>query len=144
MNKLQEITQPSPKTACLFMPMISTSLFISDPSCPFPLPIMYACNRTYEVHIGFQKEGYSLQAEGGFAMPLRKIDFTNLLDVLPPIIWRSRWNQLADQYGLPYRRGYLQNRDCDNSGPKRASLNGRVAYRREDVVAWLNAMQAEK
>lgn len=73
-----------------------------------------------------------------------KIDFSSLLETLPPIIWRSRWNKLADQFGLPYRRGYLQNRDSENSGPKRAFLNGRVAYRREDVIAWLNSMQANK
>jgi hypothetical protein len=77
-------------------------------------------------------------------MLIEKIDFTSLLDNLPPIVWRSRWNDLAEKFGLPFRRGYLQNLDCEDRGPKKAVLNGRVAYRREDVVAWLNALQEEK
>lgn len=76
-------------------------------------------------------------------MTTQKIDFASLLDTLPPIIWRSRWNQLADQFGLPFRRSYLQNRDSEHRGPKKALLNGRVAYRREDLIEWLNSMQDE-
>jgi hypothetical protein len=77
-------------------------------------------------------------------MASRKIDFSSLLNTLPAIIWRSRWNQLADQFGLPYRRSYLQNCDSENRGPRRAILRGRVAYRREDLVEWLNEIQDEK
>ena len=73
-------------------------------------------------------------------MTTQKIDFTSLLYILPPIVWRSRWNDLADQHGLPYRRGYLQNRDSENRGPKRAFLNGLVAYKREDLVELLNSL----
>lgn len=66
------------------------------------------------------------------------IDFSYLEYLLPPVIWRHRWNQLADKHGLPYRRGYLQNLDSQGLGPRKITFNGRVAYRREDLVEWLN------
>lgn len=74
----------------------------------------------------------------------KAIDFTVLMEKLPPIIWRSRWNELAEKIGLPYRRTYLENLDALDRGPKKSFLNKRVAYRREDVVEWLNAMQGKK
>jgi len=36
---------------------------------------------------------------------------------LPPIIWRSRWDKLAEKFGLPYSRKYVQNLDCRGEGP---------------------------
>lgn len=37
---------------------------------------------------------------------------------LPPFIWRSRWDELAPRYGLPYSRKYLQNLDSMGIGIK--------------------------
>jgi hypothetical protein len=36
---------------------------------------------------------------------------------LPPIIWRSRWDKLAERFGLPYSRKYVQNLDSLGQGP---------------------------
>ncbi|MDX9963955.1 hypothetical protein [Desulfobacter postgatei] len=44
-------------------------------------------------------------------------DWSEVVDQLPPIIWRSRWNELADKHGLPFRRGYMQNLDSLGCGP---------------------------
>jgi len=67
-----------------------------------------------------------------------EFDFSILNDILPPIILRSRWNEIAEKSGLPYRRGYLQNLDAIDKGPKKNFINKRVFYRREDVISWLN------
>ncbi|TVQ99284.1 MAG: hypothetical protein EA399_07785 [Desulfovibrionales bacterium] len=45
------------------------------------------------------------------------IDWSAVADHLPPIIWRHRWNDYADRYGLPLRRGTIQNRDSAGTGP---------------------------
>lgn len=70
-------------------------------------------------------------------MPGSQFDFSLLADNLPPIIWRHRWNELAEKYGLPYKRGYLQNLDSLGCGPKKMILKGRVAYSRDDLIEWL-------
>lgn len=44
-------------------------------------------------------------------------DWSGVIDELPNIVWRSRWNTLADKHGLPFRRGYLQNLDSAGCGP---------------------------
>lgn len=66
--------------------------------------------------------------------------FSELATVLPPLVWRSKWNILAERHGLPFRRGYMQNLDSMGRGPARIRMNGRVAYRREDLIAWLNGL----
>ena len=45
------------------------------------------------------------------------VDWTEAEQELPPIVWRSRWNQLADRLGLPYTRKYIQNLDSQGEGP---------------------------
>ncbi|EFI36188.1 hypothetical protein Dthio_PD3644 [Desulfonatronospira thiodismutans ASO3-1] len=45
------------------------------------------------------------------------IDWDEVKAELPPIIWRSRWDTLADRCGLPYTRKYIQNLDCEGRGP---------------------------
>lgn len=45
-------------------------------------------------------------------------DWNEVADELPPIIWRSRWNDLAEKHGLPYTRKYVQNLDSWGTGPK--------------------------
>jgi hypothetical protein len=74
-------------------------------------------------------------------MNSEKINFATLSDVLPPIIWRHRWNDLAKKYGLPFRRGYLQNLDSLGKGPPKQCFGKRIAYRREDLIAWLNSIK---
>jgi len=44
-------------------------------------------------------------------------DWTELVNELPPIIWRSRWDDIADKHGLPFRKGYVQNLDAKGCGP---------------------------
>ena len=44
-------------------------------------------------------------------------DWTEVIEELPPIVWRSRWDALADKHGLPFRRGYMQNLDSKGIGP---------------------------
>jgi len=36
---------------------------------------------------------------------------------LPPIVWRKKWDSLAEKYGLPYKRSYIQNLDSIGKGP---------------------------
>jgi len=40
-------------------------------------------------------------------------------DKLPPVIWRSRWNNLRDNLGLPYSAGMMANLDSEGRGPER-------------------------
>ncbi len=44
-------------------------------------------------------------------------DWDAVINELPPIIWRHRWNDLAANHGLPYRRGHIQNLDSRGCGP---------------------------
>lgn len=69
-------------------------------------------------------------------------DFSHLLIDAPAIVWRAQWNTLAEKLGLPFRRGTLQNLDSRGLGPKRVTHAGRIGYRREDLVEWLQK-QAE-
>ncbi len=71
-----------------------------------------------------------------------QFDFSLLADSLPSIIWRHRWNELAEKHGLPYRRGYMQNLDSKGRGPKRMIFRGRVAYSRENLIEWLISISA--
>ena len=47
-----------------------------------------------------------------------EISWREIEDQLPFIVWRSRWNQLADRLGLPYSRKHLANLDSKGEGPK--------------------------
>lgn len=44
-------------------------------------------------------------------------DWKKVLEDCPEIIWRHRWNNLAERYGLPYTKGHLQNLDSRGEGP---------------------------
>ena len=46
-----------------------------------------------------------------------EIDFSEIEKELPALVWRHRWNQLADRHGLPYRKKYIQNLDAAGEGP---------------------------
>lgn len=45
------------------------------------------------------------------------IDWSPVVDQLPPRIWRSRWDDLAARHGLPYAARTLANQDCLGTGP---------------------------
>jgi hypothetical protein len=70
-------------------------------------------------------------------------DFSMLSEKLPTIIWRSRWDRIAEQVGLPYRRGYMQNLDSEGAGPVKQILNNQIYYKSEDVIRWLNERQSK-
>jgi len=44
-------------------------------------------------------------------------DWSSVIDEMPLIIWRHRWNDLAEKFGLPYRKGHIQNLDSKGIGP---------------------------
>jgi len=44
-------------------------------------------------------------------------DWSPVIAALPLIVWRHRWDTLAEKYGLPYKRSYLQNMDSKGVGP---------------------------
>ena len=46
-----------------------------------------------------------------------KVDWSQIENSLPPIIWRARWDELSRELGLPYSRKYMQNLDSRNEGP---------------------------
>jgi hypothetical protein len=50
------------------------------------------------------------------------VDWSILEPDLPAIIWRHRWEQLAEKHGLPFSRGTMQNRDCYGTGPGSVKL----------------------
>ena len=45
------------------------------------------------------------------------VDWTPLESELPPIVWRYRWNQIADRCGLPYTKMYMEQLDSQGKGP---------------------------
>jgi hypothetical protein len=45
------------------------------------------------------------------------VNWDTVEEQLPPVIWRSRWDILAEKLGLPYSRKYIQNLDCMGKGP---------------------------
>ena len=61
-----------------------------------------------------------------------------LSDKLPPILHRHLWPKYKKEFGLPYSLGGMQNFDCENKGPKRFRIENKIAYLREDYLAWLS------
>jgi hypothetical protein len=64
----------------------------------------------------------------------RKADISILLRTLPPVIARKDINV---HLGGLISSGYLANLDSKGLGPKALKSGRRVAYLREDLVAWL-------
>ena len=56
------------------------------------------------------------------------------------LFFRHRWPEYATRYGLPFSRGTLQNLDSEGRGPEAVVVAGKVAYRRESLVEFLNAL----
>ena len=46
-----------------------------------------------------------------------EVDWDLIASDLPPVIWRHRWPQLSEKFGLPYSKGHLQNLDSRGIGP---------------------------
>lgn len=69
-----------------------------------------------------------------------KIDWTRLLDKMPDPVWRHRWDDLAEKYGLPFKRSYMQNLDSEGRGPEKKYLKNRVAYPLPSLITWLNSL----
>ena len=44
-------------------------------------------------------------------------DWEPVITIMPPIIWRHRWEELSQKYGLPYSKRYVQNLDSEGQGP---------------------------
>jgi|GEM_PF-3284542 len=68
-----------------------------------------------------------------------KVDFRILIDALPPIVWRARWDSIAEKCGLPFRRTYLQNLDSEQKGPPKIIFGNRVGYEKGPLIEWLNS-----
>lgn len=64
----------------------------------------------------------------------RKADISILLRTFPPVIARKDINV---HLGGLISSGYLANLDSKGLGPKALKSGRRVAYLREDLVAWL-------
>ncbi|MFU2209531.1 hypothetical protein [Solidesulfovibrio sp. C21] len=67
----------------------------------------------------------------------------NWEEILPQetrLYFRHRWPEYATRYGLPFSRGTLQNLDSEGRGPDAVVVAGKVAYRRESLVEFLNAL----
>jgi hypothetical protein len=75
-------------------------------------------NTPKEVHMGTQKPNLS-----------------PLLTTLPPIVLRKNLEKHLDGF---ISRGYMANLDSQGRGPKAIKSGRRVAYLREDLVAWLD------
>jgi len=56
------------------------------------------------------------------------------------VFWRHRWDYYRDRYNFPFKRGTLQNLDSEGRGPEAVVVAGKVAYRRESLVKFLNAL----
>lgn len=58
----------------------------------------------------------------------------------PALYWRYMWPEYNVNPGLPKSRGTMQNLDSEGRGPKAVVIGGKVAYRRDDLVAWLKTL----
>jgi len=65
----------------------------------------------------------------------------SLEEVLPVVLWRHRWPEYREKYGLPFARGTMQNRDSEGRGPKAGKVGKRIYYRREDFLEWLSRQE---
>jgi len=66
---------------------------------------------------------------------------SSLEEVLPTVLWRHRWPEYQDKYGMPFARGTMANRDSERRGPKAGKVGKRVFYRRDDFLEWLSRQE---
>ncbi len=74
---------------------------------------------------------------------LPEVDWSFLLTKAPPLLWRHKWSEYVFSLGLPHSRGTMANLDSSGEGPERVIFRGRIGYRREALVKWLNSRQSE-
>ncbi|TVM32127.1 hypothetical protein [Oceanidesulfovibrio marinus] len=67
-----------------------------------------------------------------------------LADCLPQVLWRYKWKEYQEKYGVPFARGSLENMDCEGRGPKFGRMAGRVFYLKDDFLNWLATLDQEK
>jgi len=68
------------------------------------------------------------------------LDWDELLPKETGLFFRYRWPEYSSRYGLPFAKGTLQNLDSEGRGPEAVVVAGKVAYRRESLVKFLNAL----
>jgi len=56
---------------------------------------------------------------------------------LPPLLWRHRWKEYRERFGMPLSYGTLANEDSRGTGPRSGKLGRMVFYKREDFLQWL-------
>ena len=61
----------------------------------------------------------------------------SLRTCLPEILWRHRWSEYREQFGVPYSKGTMQNKNSAGTGPKANKLGSRTYYLRTDYLEWL-------
>ena len=66
---------------------------------------------------------------------------STLEKVLPTVLWRHRWQEYRNLFGVPFARGTMQNRDSEKRGPIAGKVGKRVFYRREDFLEWLSGQE---
>ena len=68
------------------------------------------------------------------------VDFAELRDILPMIMTRKDVGIYLRNIISPR---YLANLDGKGLGPKKTYIGKKVAYRREDFIAWLQSRQRD-
>jgi len=58
----------------------------------------------------------------------------------PALYWRHRWPEYQERLGLPLAKGTMQNLDSAGRGPAAVVVAGKVAYQRDDLVAFLSTL----
>ena len=72
------------------------------------------------------------------------LDWDEILPKEKGVFWRNEWDRDRARYGLPFSRGTMQNLSSEGKGPDEFMLGGKVGYRRESLVAWLNVLVGKK
>jgi len=62
---------------------------------------------------------------------------------LPDILWRHRWDDYRQRFGVPYTKGTMQNVDSAGLGPTQFKLGNRTYYHKSDYLNWLAHKLAE-
>lgn len=47
-----------------------------------------------------------------------EINWQPVIEKLPDIVWRAKWNEMSEKFGLPYSATYIRRLDSEGLGPK--------------------------
>lgn len=61
-----------------------------------------------------------------------------LADTLPPILWRHKWPDYQEEYGIPFSKGTMANFDYRGTGPTSSRIGGKICYTKKDYLDWLS------